>query len=71
MLQGIIDCLVITDEGIVVVDYKTDRDFDETETVEKYRVQLECYKYAAEKIFQKPVISKILFMLDSGMGMTL
>ncbi len=71
MLQGIIDCLLITDEGIVIIDYKTDRNFDETETVEKYRIQLECYKYAAEKIFKKPVISKILFMLDSGMAMTL
>lgn len=71
MLQGIIDCLIITDEELVVIDYKTDRTFDETETVEKYRVQLECYKYAAEKIFKKPVVSKILFMLDSGMAMTL
>lgn len=71
MLQGIIDCLLITDEGLVIIDYKTDRNFDETETVEKYRIQLECYKYAAEKIFKKPVISKILFMLDSGMAMTL
>ncbi len=71
MLQGIIDCLLVTDEGLVIVDYKTDRNFDETETVEKYRIQLECYKYAAEKIFKKPVISKILFMLDNGMAMTL
>ena len=71
MLQGIIDCLVITDEGIMVIDYKTDRSFDATDTVEKYRVQLDCYKYAAEKIFKKPVVGKILFMLDSGMAMNL
>jgi len=71
MLQGIIDCLVITENGIAIVDYKTDRVYDESDTVEKYRVQLECYKYAAEKIFKKPVISKILFMLDSGMAMTM
>jgi len=71
MLQGVIDCVVITDDGIAVIDYKTDRNFDETDTVEKYRIQLECYKYAAEKIFKKPVVSKILFMLDSGMAMTL
>lgn len=71
MLQGVIDCLVITDEGIMVIDYKTDRNFDATDTVEKYRVQLDCYKYAAEKIFKKPVVGKILFMLDSGMAMNL
>ena len=71
MLQGVIDCVVITDDGIAIIDYKTDRNFDETDTVEKYRIQLECYKYAAEKIFKKPVVSKILFMLDSGVAMTL
>lgn len=71
MLQGVIDCLIVTDEGLVIIDYKTDRNFDETETVEKYRIQLDCYKYAAEKIFKKPVISKILFMLDSNMAMNL
>ncbi len=71
MLQGVIDCLLITDEGLVIIDYKTDRNFDAEDTVEKYRIQLDCYQYAAEKIFQKPVISRILFMLDTGMGMTL
>ena len=71
MLQGVIDCLLITDEGLVVIDYKTDKNFDADDTVEKYRIQLDCYQYAAEKIFKKPVISRILFMLDTGMGMTL
>ncbi len=71
MLQGVIDCLLITDEGIVIVDYKTDRSFDAQDTVEKYRIQLDCYKYAAEIIFKKPVIRKILYMFESDMGMNL
>ncbi len=71
MLQGVIDCLLVTDEGLVVIDYKTDKNFDPNDTVEKYRIQLDCYQYAAEKIFKKPVLSRILFMLDSGTGMSL
>lgn len=71
MLQGVIDCLLVTDEGLVIIDYKTDRNFDAEDTVEKYRIQLDCYQYAAEKIYKKPVISRILFMVDSGMGMTI
>ena len=71
MLQGVIDCIVITDDGIVIIDYKTDKNFDETDTVEKYRIQLDCYKYASEVIFKKPVIRKILYMLDSDMGINL
>ncbi len=71
MLQGVIDCLLITDDGIVIIDYKTDRSFDAQDTVEKYRIQLDCYKYAAEIIFKKPVIRKILYMFESDMGMNL
>ncbi len=71
MLQGVIDCLLITDNGIIIIDYKTDRSFDAKDTVEKYKIQLDCYKYAAEVIFKKPVIRKILYMLESDMGITL
>ena len=71
MLQGIIDCLLITDDGIVVIDYKTDRSFDAADTIEKYRIQLDCYKYAAEVIFKKPVIRKILYMFEGDIGMNL
>lgn len=71
MLQGVIDCLLVTDEGIVIIDYKTDKSFDAQDTVEKYRIQLDCYKYAAETIFKKPVIRKILYMFESNMGMNL
>lgn len=71
MLQGVIDCLLITDDGIIIIDYKTDRSFDAQDTVEKYRIQLDCYKYAAEVIFKKPVIRKILYMFEGDMGMSL
>lgn len=71
MLQGVIDCLLIYDDSIVIIDYKTDRSFDAQDTVEKYRIQLDCYKYAAEVIFKKPVIRKILYMFEGDMGMSL
>lgn len=71
MLQGVIDCLLINDDSIVIIDYKTDRSFDAKDTIEKYKIQLDCYKYAAETIFKKPVIRKILYMLESDMGINL
>ncbi|MBQ3181758.1 MAG: PD-(D/E)XK nuclease family protein, partial [Clostridia bacterium] len=71
MLQGVIDCLLITDDGIIIIDYKTDRSYDAKDTIEKYKIQLDCYKYAAEVIFKKPVIRKILYMLESDMGINL
>lgn len=71
MLQGIIDCVAETDEGIYIIDYKTDKTYNPDDTVEKYKIQLECYKMAAEMIFNKKVISKILYLFDADMGVNL
>ncbi len=71
MLQGIIDCVAETDEGLFIIDYKTDRTFNPDETVEKYKIQLECYKMAAEMIYGKKVISKILYLFDADMGVNI
>ena len=71
MLQGIIDCVVETQQGLCIIDYKTDRTFRPEETVEKYKIQLKCYKMAAEKIFRKPVTCKILYLFDADMAVIL
>ncbi len=66
ILQGAIDCLYEIDEGIVIVDYKTDRAKDPGELSEKYSAQLRLYKYAAEKIFEKPVVRCVLWSFSLG-----
>ncbi|MCC8169997.1 MAG: helicase-exonuclease AddAB subunit AddA, partial [Oscillospiraceae bacterium] len=43
ILQGIIDCLFEEDDGIVLIDYKTDRVNSVEEIIEKYRLQLDLY----------------------------
>jgi ATP-dependent helicase/nuclease subunit A len=50
MLQGIIDCYFEEEDGVVLVDYKTDyiRDGELENAKEKYKVQLEYYKRAIE-----------------------
>lgn len=54
ILQGAIDLLCETDDGLMIVDYKTDR-ADEKELRKRYEKQLEYYAYAAEKCFNKAV----------------
>lgn len=71
MLQGVIDCVADTDGGLCIIDYKTDRIFRAEDTVEKYKIQLECYKMAAEKIFHKKVTSRILYLFDTDMAILL
>ncbi|MBE6895639.1 MAG: helicase-exonuclease AddAB subunit AddA [Ruminococcaceae bacterium] len=54
LLQGAIDLLCETEDGLLLLDYKTDR-ADEDELIRRYEKQLEYYVYAAEKCFNKPV----------------
>lgn len=67
LLQGVIDCFYEDRDGLVVVDFKTDRVFTEEllrERVENYRMQLETYSKSLEIIFEKPVSRKILYFLS-------
>ncbi len=46
IIQGVLDCYFITQDGAVIVDYKTDRVSDEGELIDRYRVQLDMYEKA-------------------------
>ena len=63
-LQGIIDCIFEEEDGIVLLDYKTDYvEFGkEDEIVDKYRIQLKYYKDAVEKITDKKVKESYLYL---------
>ncbi|MBQ7076993.1 MAG: helicase-exonuclease AddAB subunit AddA [Lachnospiraceae bacterium] len=55
LIQGIIDLFVITDDGIILLDYKTDKVHSDEELVKRYKVQLDLYKIAIEKQYEMPV----------------
>lgn len=68
LMQGVIDCLLETDDGMVVVDFKTDRVSGRwaAQRAEQYRGQLSAYRRAAETVFHKPVTGCALFFLHCG-----
>lgn len=68
VVQGIIDLLVRTTEGLVVVDFKTDRITAEqvAERAEFYRRQLELYSRAACAILKAKPAGKWLYFLACG-----
>ena len=68
LLQGVIDCLLETGDGLVVMDFKTDRVSAQwaQQRAEQYRGQLEAYRRAAETVFHKPVRGCALFFLHCG-----
>lgn len=51
LVQGIIDVFWIEDEQIVLLDYKTDKVENMSELAERYKLQLELYGEALERIF--------------------
>ncbi len=63
LLQGVVDCAVIDDDGITVIDFKTDYVTPETldQRTQHYAPQVEAYAQALERIYQKPVKEAVLY----------
>ncbi|CAG7639370.1 ATP-dependent helicase/nuclease subunit A [Paenibacillus solanacearum] len=68
MLQGVIDCLIEEEEGLVLLDYKTDRlkGGSPAKIAEGYRLQLDLYGKAVERIWKRPVTQKYIFLFDGA-----
>lgn len=61
VVQGSVDCVFVEPDGIVVVDFKTDRVGNINDLVTTYSKQLEIYATACEKIFGLPIKEKIIY----------
>ena len=63
LLQGVVDCALIEEDGITVIDFKTDRiglsQLDRS--VNGYRSQVRSYAYALGRIYCKPVKKAVLY----------
>lgn len=71
MLEGIIDYLADTQDGLVLVDYKTGAPPAEDEVHDGYAYQLAIYKAAAEQMYKKPVVRAELHFLQNNTRWTL
>ncbi len=63
ILQGVADCIFAEGDGLVILDYKTDRVSEMGELQQRYAPQLRIYAKAAEKMFQIPVKSCVIYSL--------
>jgi len=66
LLQGVVDCAIIDDDGITVIDYKTDRVTLTTldDRVKQYTPQVRAYSDALQRIYKKPVKSTYLYFFN-------
>ena len=63
LLQGVVDCAIIEDDGITVMDFKTDLVTEETlpRLMERYAPQVQTYVKALRRIYGKPVKNAYLY----------
>ena len=68
LLQGVADCVLETESGLAVVDFKTDRvqTAEVQRRAEVYRAQLDAYAGALSRILERPVTERILYFFACG-----
>ena len=75
LVQGVIDCMIEEEDGITLIDFKTDTiegkfpgGFDQAKPIleDRYKVQLSLYAKALEKSLQHPVKEKCLYFFDGN-----
>lgn len=68
LLQGVVDCAILEDDGITVIDFKTDKVTENTvlEKAEEYRLQVMAYADALSQIYRLPIKRAVLYFLRIG-----
>lgn len=61
LVQGVVDLIVIKQNEIYIVDYKTSRIKNEEKLKQKYKLQLDLYAKAVEEFYGKKVTKKIIY----------
>lgn len=70
LLQGVVDCAILEDDGITVIDFKTDSVTENTinDIADGYRLQILAYADALSRIYQLPIKRKVLYFLRLGVA---
>ncbi|MEO1059599.1 MAG: PD-(D/E)XK nuclease family protein, partial [Actinomycetota bacterium] len=67
VLEGYVDLLVRTDDGLIVVDYKTDRwSGHSAERAARYRLQLAAYGVALSTVLDEPPVGGVVVHARAG-----
>ncbi|WP_251861252.1 helicase-exonuclease AddAB subunit AddA [Clostridium sp. Marseille-Q2269] len=64
IIQGIIDCYFEEEDGLVLIDYKTDYVENIEEIRNRYKIQIKYYEEALNKITGKSVKDKYLYLFS-------
>ena len=70
LLQGVVDCCVVKDNKLTIIDYKTDyvNETNLQSKIELYKGQLKVYERAMTEITGMPVAEKIIYFFSVNKG---
>ena len=71
LVNGIIDCYFIENNEVILLDYKSDRVYDEEELKGRYHIQLKLYRIALERALGLPVKETYLYSFAMGRAIPL
>lgn len=66
LIQGIIDAYIEEEDGLVLIDYKTDYVTEPETLVKRYKSQLDYYEKALRQIKKKPVKERYIYSYRLG-----
>ncbi|MEG1781614.1 MAG: UvrD-helicase domain-containing protein [Oscillospiraceae bacterium] len=61
LVQGVMDCVVVNGDDVLVIDYKTDRVQTMQQLKERYSAQLELYRYSAKQLFETDKVACLIY----------
>ena len=64
LLQGVVDCALLEEDGITIIDFKTDYVTEEnlSQIALRYCHQIQAYAEALERIYEQPVKARYLYL---------
>lgn len=65
-ITGYIDKLIISDNKISILDFKTNKVYNKSKLIERYTPQIQLYAYAANKILNLPIKNASILFLENG-----
>lgn len=71
VVQGYVDCAFEENDGLVIVDYKTDRHVDDEELRKRYYNQLKLYEYALHKCTGMKIHGTVIYSFELGRSIEL
>ena len=73
LLQGVVDCALLEQDGITVIDFKTDHVTEETLPLvaKRYQAQVDTYGEALSRIYRLPVKEKLLYFFHMNRFVTI